>query len=76
MYPRLCKQAIGSREIIKDTPNMVLVTTLVGAFGIAGVPVTLVCGVPALAIKSGRGVKNKVKKIGRRISRDSSRDSN
>lgn len=35
----------------------------VGIVGIAGVPLTLVCGLPAVTLRSGRSVKNRLSKF-------------
>mmetsp|Transcript_102882 Transcript_102882/g.154234 ORF Transcript_102882/g.154234 Transcript_102882/m.154234 type:complete len:115 (-) Transcript_102882:35-379(-) len=62
VYPRFVKLVAGSRDLHEDPEDAIYVNALVAAFGIAGVPLTLVCGGPALAVRSGRNLKNKIKK--------------
>lgn len=59
MYPRFVK-LLNSRD--NEDEEDKLLTAVVGAIGIVGVPLTLICGGPALAIRSGRNLKNKFNK--------------
>lgn len=60
MYPRLVKQAVGSREAAEMEPEeKAKFFAFIGALGIAGVPATLVCGIPAVAIRGARKVKHR-----------------
>ena len=62
-------QAVGSREIREG--EALETGAMLGILGIAGIPLTLVCGAPAVAIKSGRGAKNKINKVRTRWRRKS-----
>ena len=59
-YPRLLKQALGSREFAEsDKDDARQLVAFVGVVGVAGVPLSLVCGLPAVALRSGRSVKKR-----------------
>lgn len=63
VYPRLVKLVCGSRDM-EDSEDAAAATAIIGAIGIVGVPLTLICSPPALAIRSGRNIKNKLKRWG------------
>jgi hypothetical protein len=62
-YPRLVKEVIGSRDFVDDPDDRTITVALIGMVGIVGVPLTLVCGAPALTVRKGRRAKQSLQRF-------------
>jgi len=62
-YPRLLKMTIGSRELRENKEDRNFTLSFLGLIGMAGIPATLVCGLPALSVRTHRNVKRKLSKL-------------
>ena len=70
-YPRVLRMTVGSREIRESEEDFILALKMTGLLAIPCIPATLVCGAPALTIRTGRNVKRKFSKLKKSKSRKS-----
>lgn len=66
VYPRIVKQALGSREVAANQEKKEILLT-VCLIGVAGVPATVISMPPALTVRAGRSVKRKLSRVSKMI---------